>query len=242
VNLLGASVLDGFDRAALETLEQMLETAGLALGAIWGAESKIEVLAENAGAVNWVISAAALPLARYLEEHYSAPFAAGLPVGEKMEQRLMAALCSCAAGDSSPGGRLFPGGTMREPDAQPENGAILVIGEALFCASLRLYLEEELGTGPVRTGTFFAQGKELLREGDCFLDSEEEAAAILRGGGIRTVIADPLVEELLAPAASSGERPRFIGVPHRAISGRLYNESRSRYLGAAVKERLGERL
>ncbi|MDR1278657.1 MAG: nitrogenase component 1, partial [Treponema sp.] len=61
VNILGASAQDGFDDAALDALEALLESAGLKERTIWGARSSQEELKDSGGAgVNWVITAAAL--------------------------------------------------------------------------------------------------------------------------------------------------------------------------------------
>ena len=43
------------------------------------------------------------------------------------------------------------------------------------------------------------------------------------------VIADPLIRDLLPGEAAI----RFTHLPHRAVSGRLYNESLARFFGAS---------
>jgi nitrogenase molybdenum-iron protein alpha/beta subunit len=221
VNILGASVQDGFDDAALDALEALIDGAGLKRRTIWGARSSQEELKDAGGAgVNWVITAAALPLARYLEGRFGIPFVAGLPVGRGERDRIISELQAPAKEKKA--GRIFP--PSREGKQE-----ILIVGEALFCSSLRTYLETEGGTGPVGIATFFTQGQELLRPGDRLFVTEDDVRNTFASGQYKQLIADPLMEDLCPENGC----PRFTPLPHRAVSGRLYNEGRSRFFGAA---------
>jgi hypothetical protein len=221
VNILGASVLDGFDDSALDALGDMLTNAGLERAAVWGARSSLEEIAKSGGAgVNWVITAAALPLARYLQERWGTPFVVGLPIGKQEQERLLSALKDSAAGRESE----FIVPTPANHSAN-QNEKTLIVGEALFCSSLRTCLEAEDFTGVIKIGTFFGEGKELLRPDDLLFRGEEDAEQALIRDNFKTVVADPLIAELLPPGV------QFIGIPHRAISGRLYNESCSLFFG-----------
>jgi hypothetical protein len=226
VNILGASALDGFDDPALDVLETMLKGVGLERAAVWGARSSLEEIAESGGAaVNWVITAAALPLARYLRERYGTPFVAGLPVGSGEQERILAALWAASEGREPPG-------SGSAPAQQGESKKILILGEALFCSSLRNCLESWGVSGQVQIATFFGEGKELFRPGDMLLTGEEDAEKAF-AGGFGTIIADPLIAELVPPGI------QFIGIPHRAISGRIYGESRSRFFGEDLRPQFG---
>jgi hypothetical protein len=219
VNILGASVLDGFDDAAIDALGVMLTDAGLEPAAVWGARSSMEAIAESGGSsVNWVISAAALPLARYLQKRWGTPFVAGLPIGTREAERILATLKDCASG-------CEPESVAPAHHSPHHHEKTLIVGEALFCASLRACLEAEGVTGAINIGTFFSEGKELLRPDDVLFQSEADAEQTFIAGNFTTVIADPLVADLLPSGI------RFVGMPHRAISGRLYNESCSRFFG-----------
>jgi hypothetical protein len=101
------------------------------------------------------------------------------------------------------------------------------VGEALFCSSLRARLETEGDSGPVTIGTFFSQGKELLRPGDYFFADEDEARKALSASQFTWILGDPLIQDLIPQDAA----PRFTPIPHRAVSGRLYNESQARFFG-----------
>jgi hypothetical protein len=219
VNILGASVLDGMDAAALDALEVLLAEAGLERRAIWGARSPQKEIEESGGAgANWVITAAALPLARYLEERFGTPFVAGLPIGKQERERIRSGLIAAAEGKKP--NRIVP------PAAdEPGKKRLLIVAEALFASSLRAYLETEGGTGPVRIATFFPQGTELFRPGDRLFVTEDDARAAFSDGDLEGVIADPLMGDLFPVEGNL----RLTPCPHRAVSGRLYDESCSRF-------------
>jgi hypothetical protein len=219
VNILGASALDGFDDSALDMLEDLIHGAGLKRGAIWGARSPLGEIRESGGAgANWVISAAALPLARFFRERFGIPFVAGLPSGSGETERIRSGLAACVRGDEPEA--VFPPAPER---GGGEGRRTLIVGEALLCASLRSQLENERGETDVGIATFFAEGRELLGPGDLFLDTEDDAVRAVSAPELETLIADPLVKGLI----SGGASPRFVPLPHRAVSGRLYDESRS---------------
>ena len=227
VNILGASALDGFDDSALDMLEDLLDSAGLKRGAIWGARSPLAEIRESGGAAaNWVISAAALPLARYFRERFGIPFVAGLPIGSGETGRLLSGLAACVRGEE-PAAAFTPA-----PECGSGEGhRTLIVGEALLCASLRSRLADEQGETDVGIATFFAEGRELLGPGDLFLDTEDDAARAVSAPELETLIADPLLEGLI----SGGGSPRIVPLPHRAVSGRLYDESRSSLFADAAR-------
>jgi hypothetical protein len=223
VNILGASAQDGFDQTTLDALEALLAGAGLERRTVWGSRSSQEELKDSGGAgANWVITAAALPLARYLEERFGIPFVAGLPAGRGERERIISVLQTLTEGKRAE--NIFP--PAKEDAGKQE---VLIVGEALFCSSLRTYLETEGGTGPVGIATFFTQGQELLRPGDRLFTTEEEVRETFASGLYKQVIADPLLEDLCPENIPL----RFTPLPHRAVSGRLYNEGRSRFFCTA---------
>jgi nitrogenase molybdenum-iron protein alpha/beta subunit len=227
VNILGASVLDGFDGPCLDILDDMLAAGGFTRLAVWGERSSWEELKKSAAAeINWVITAAALPLARFFEEHFGTPFVAGLPIGRGEQDRIFSAL-TVYSGGGKPDHQFSPArqaSLSAEPEQKPET---MIAGEALFCSSLRSYLEAEGASGPIGIGTFFSEGKEFLRPGDCLFTGEDDARRILAAPQLKWILADPLIKELIPKDVA----PRFTSLPHRAVSGRLYNESRARFFG-----------
>jgi hypothetical protein len=222
VNILGASALDGFDETALNALEDLLGGAGFRINACWGARSSLEELKQSGGAeINWVVTSAALPLARYLRERYGAPFVTGLPIGKHERDRILSALSR--GGDETSMGPFPP-----PSDPRPGEETTLIIGEALFCSSLRAFFEAQGGGGRVKIATFFPEGKELLRPGDELFINEDDAIRALSDPALKRVYADPLIRDLLPETAP----PRFTDIPHRAVSGRIYNSTLAEFFSA----------
>jgi hypothetical protein len=215
VNILGASVLDGFDDAKLHDLIALLEEAGLRAGAVWGMRSGFEELRETPKAeANWVVTAAALPLARYLRDRFGTPFIAGLPLGTRERARISAGLSAVRSGGKIPAFSAPP--LSREVSADA-SARTLIIGEGIFCASLRAEMEQE-NSFSIRLGSFFQSAKAVFADSDAIFTSEEELAVALKNPALEEVIGDPLFREFL-PADTS---VRFTEIPHRAVSGRLY--------------------
>jgi hypothetical protein len=220
VNILGASALDGFDGQCLNALESMLAAGGFTRLAVWGERSSWEEIKKSAAAeINWVVTAAALPLACLFGERFGTPFVTGLPIGPKEKERILTGLRDSGG---APALRPFPSPAAAEQ--QPET---MIIGEALFCSSLRAYLETDFSSGPVSIGTFFAQGKDFLRPGDYLFSCEDEARGVLSSPHLKWILADPLIKDLIPQTGGV----RFTPIPHRAVSGRLYNESRISFFG-----------
>jgi hypothetical protein len=217
VNLLGASVLDGFNDEKLDSLIALLEGEGLRAGAVWGMRSSLGELRETPkAAANWVLTAAALPLARHLQKNFGIPLVAGLPLGDCETARILGGLKAACAGTAVPGPDEFPPALGIPPGGGPAR--TLLVGEGLFCASMRAKMELEEGYRGVRAGSFFAEAGAVFTGTDAVFDSEAALADTLADTGLELVAGDPLLRELLPP----GSPVRFIEIPHRAVSGRLY--------------------
>ena len=215
VNILGASPLDGFDDAKLDALIALLQSGGLRAGAVWGMRSDLAALRRTpAAAVNWAVNAAAIPLAEYLRRRFGTPFVAGMPLGAGETERIISGLAAAAKDKAAAVSRFPPGGKL-QADAPAR---ALLVGEGLFCASLRAQMEIERGLTSVRIGSLFAESRAVFGGGDMIFDSEEALARALAANGLELVAGDPLIRELLPPDSSV----EFIEIPHRAVSGRLY--------------------
>jgi hypothetical protein len=218
VNILGASVLDGFDDEKLDAMVALLRDNGLDAGAVWGMRTDMEGLRETPkAAVNWVVTAAALPLARYLQERFDIPFIAGVPQGEGEAARIVRGLqAACGgAGDAGLAGLRFPP-VRAIPEGVPCN--TLLAGEGLFCASLRAKMEAEDESRTVSVGSFFASAAEIFAARDRLFACEDDLEAALSNDALELVAGDPLFRDLM-PRSS---KARFVEIPHRAVSGRLY--------------------
>jgi hypothetical protein len=217
VNILGASVLDGFDDGKLDTMIALLRDNGLDAGAVWGMRSNMQDLRETPkAAANWVVTAAALPLARYLKEHFDIPFIAGLPQGEVEIARISRGLrAAAAAGDADIGAFQFPPVRAIPPDVSCNT---LLVGEGLFCASLRAEMEAEDESVTAAIGSFFTSAADVFTARDRLFTAENDLESALSESALELAAGDPLFRGLM-PRDS---RARFVEIPHMAVSGRLY--------------------
>jgi hypothetical protein len=214
VNILGASPLDGFNDEKLDSLISLLTGEGLRSGAVWGMRSDLDALGQTSAApVNWVVTAAALPLARYLQKRFRRPFIAGLPIGAQETERIICGLR--AAMNGAPILNPFPPNRERTPETPSR---ALLIGEGLFCGSLRAQMEIEQNVTPARIGSFFPESQSFFRPGDAVFGSEEALSCALADPSLELVAGDPLIRKLLPPDSPA----QFMEIPHRAVSGRLY--------------------
>jgi hypothetical protein len=168
-------------------------------------------------AANWVVAAAALPLARYLQERFDIPFIAGLPLGEGETARITQGLKAACGGAAD--AELAP---LRFPPARAIPAGVpcgaLFAGEGLFCASLRAQMEAEDESLAVAIGSFFASAEDVFTARDRLFASESDLEAALADDALELVAGDPLFRGLMP----RGSRARFMEIPHRAVSGRLY--------------------
>lgn len=221
VNILGASPLDDFDAAALDVLVDCLTNNGFATVSIWGQRSGLEAINHAAGAsVNWVVSAAALPLARQMEQRWGIPYVLGLPSSPSATEMLMAELRNRSDGMIAKGNEL---GQATSPVSLPagRNAGVCLLGEQVRMNSLRVALRGECPDISIKVASFFAWDEGIAERGDSFLVSEARAADYLSALNCDVVVGDPLLRTLLPPHFDG----QFIDEPHRAISGRLYRHS-----------------
>lgn len=218
-NILGASPLDDFDAAALGALIECLAGVGIEPVSIWGQRSGLDAIKQAADAsVNWVVSAAALPLARHMKARWGIPYVVGLPTSPTVTKQLLASLTNIAKGIHA------SGGAEQYASVLSGNGGsvdICLLGEQIRMNSLRTALRCERPDVTVSVASFFAWDDALSEGGDSCLDSEQHAAKYVASLSPAVVVGDPLLRGLLPPHLQS----RFIDEPHRAISGRLFRHS-----------------
>lgn len=218
VNILGVSPLDDFDAVALDALIECLIDVGIQPVSVWGQRSGLDAINRAAGAsANWVVSAAALPLARQMQERWGIPYVVGLPASPTATEELLAALMNSANGvdtTDSASTRLTTSNNGRNVD-------VCLIGEQIRMNSLRVALRCERPDATVNVASFFAWDDGLSESTDSRLYGEGHAAEYVASLNPVVVVGDPLLRSLLPPHFQG----RFVDEPHRAISGRLFRHS-----------------
>jgi nitrogenase molybdenum-iron protein alpha/beta subunit len=234
VNILGATALDGFDSLTISMLEHFLEAEGYDTISVWGSKSGIEDLRKAGSAqVNWVVSSGALPLAKWFEQNFGIPYVAGFPVGRTELERIRGGLASLTQGRSL-GASVFPSIDTGIPtDGGTQGKNILITGEPLFALSLAAGISRECaGIRKVGAGGFFSTGLDATIPGWTTYATEDDARNKLNAPEWDLIAGDPLLRSIITKPSQGdrNERP-FFPIAHRAVSGRLYDDSRSRFFG-----------
>lgn len=216
VNLLGVTPLDFSVTGTVEALRKLLEDEGYPVVSCWAMGSTWEELMEAGRAqVNLVVSSAGLALAKVLKEKYQIPYVTGLPMGEGMTVRVLEALDQAAetGRDQRPvrGRRLACG-----------EKTVLVIGEAVWAASMCRALEEDFHL-PARALCPLEFSARVLDEDDRRCTGETEIEAEMAKASL--VIADPLYKGVLPPGVP------FLGFPHEGYSGRIWRKEIPVFVG-----------
>lgn len=227
VNLLGVTPLDFSVNGNVEALEESIREMGYAIQSNWAMGSTLEQL-QTAGQadVNLVVSVTGLRTALYMKEAFGIPYVTGIPCGKKACAKLQE-LIRLSARDKK-NRSLFEADNKKMENTDPaKNEKIRLIGEPVHCASIRFYLEEELGYADVRILCPMEEDADVLRETDRHETGEEAIAAFLNEGEI--VIADPVYHRVV-----NGDI-LFVDDPHDAYSGRMYHDRGRLFVGQNIK-------
>jgi nitrogenase molybdenum-cofactor synthesis protein NifE len=202
INLLGANHIDWVD-AQVDALSGWAAEQGLSVLANWGGEACAADMRFAATAVcNLAVTVSGIRAAKWLRQAYGTPFVAGAPFGRAWSQLLLQAL---------------EHGVQPLPPPPVRGGArCLLVGEQLTCNALRATLRAHFGFGDVAVASFFRMEKGLMESGDIRLRSEADCRDLLTLGGFPLIFGDPFLEYYVPG------RCRFIPLPHRAISAKLY--------------------
>ena len=202
VAVLGATPLDlgGTDNG--EALRASVERAGGTRCTVVGMGGGERSLGAAAAAeLNLVVSAAAIPAARWCERTFGVPWIADFPAGTSGERRL--------------GERIRQKRSCSRAAQPAEAGAApraLVIHEQVFANAVRRCLQEEFGFGQVDTATFFQFREELAQPGDQRLCEESELEARAGAGGYDVILADRFLHGAMGCSGA-----RLVDLPHLAV-------------------------
>lgn len=210
VNLLGVTPLDFGAAGNADALRAAAESAGFQVLCSYAMDTGLEQVRRSPGAaVNLVVSAPGLALARVMERELGIPYAAAVPVGGEGCRRVGALL-----------ERALETGVSQLPSDRPmaaQGPGLLLVGDQVAANSIRLALRELGDRRPIDVGSFFGLDEALAAPGDLRLDREADLIRALDSGRYAALMGDPLLARI--PAAASLE---FLPLPHPAVSGRLH--------------------
>ncbi len=201
VNILGVTPLD-MGRENLNALKAFVEKSGFSLNCCCATDWTMDTLRTiGAAQINLAVNQAGVEIARHLEEKFSTPWIAGLPVGEKGSKELAERMRRCAAGE--------------KVNALPEfrEGAdALAAGDWIMAASVCRALELDCGIHAAPVGLF---GRTGVPETARTPEDEESIESAVQGAHL--IVSDPLICAL-------AENAEHIEIPQYAVSSRLYRE------------------
>lgn len=220
INILGTTPLDISANENAQDLKNRLEDWGFnVLGQMMMGASIEQIRNLDQAVVNLVVTSSGLEAAKLLEKKFSIPYVVGMPlasdtgVKELLEQTIQ---------DNKSRKLLDEAGT----------GDVLIICEQVLGNSLRNLLQKRYRKIRVTVGTFFDLNEEIAAQGDINITSEEKLIRVLESGQYSTLVGDPLFEELLEDIAGM----QFVGIPHVAVSSKLYWKNMPRLLRYDMEE------
>lgn len=215
INLLGVTPLDFSINSTFSSMRNFFERHHCEIISSFAMGSSPEKISCAGEAdINVVVSSVGLSAAKVLQERFSTPYVAGMPVEPFADVLLSAMEAASQDGRCRVAYRMAPEEMGQEKE---ENSAVLfLIGEAVIMQSLAKAVSESVGCRtkvicPLETEA------ELIEKDNCLLlESEEEIAAALAGA--TAIIADPMYSPICP------EGVPFYPLPHEAFSGRIYRK------------------
>jgi nitrogenase molybdenum-cofactor synthesis protein NifE len=223
INILGALPLNLGVLANFRLLRQVVEQLGCSVVSCWSMDCDPEAVARAAEAeLNLVVSVSGLEVARYLERVYGIPYVVGLPVGRHGAGRMRELLARGCAGFLATG-----------PPSQGKAAvAALVIGEQVTANAIRDCLRDDFGFARVDVASYFMMDQGFMEVGDRRLQAESDLIAMAGAGNYEIIIGDPLYQ----PLTTTGRRGVYIGLPHYAVSSKIFPPRNNLFMAEAGYE------
>ena len=199
IGVLGVTPLDTGSLRAPEHLRRLLQREGWQRVHCYGADGDLGAV-RNAGGVseNLVLSPAGLAAARYLEKRFGTPFTVNYPLAEEELQT--------ALGD-------------RQPD--PHWKKILIIHQQTAANAMRILLQKQLPEAHITVASWFLLHEEEKKPQDLFFSEEHQFQRQIAEDGYDCILGDALFRRAIPDFAGS-----FIDLPHFAVSGKLWDQSK----------------
>jgi nitrogenase molybdenum-cofactor synthesis protein NifE len=229
VNIIGALPLNLGNSANFRMLRQTVEEHGYSIVSCCSMDCATEAVSRMSEAeLNLVVSVSGLEAARYLEAVYGIPYLVGLPVGRLGIARIGELLQHGCSGWLA----------QEESSLQKDGPAALVIGEQITVNAIRYCLRNEFGFARVDVASFFLMDQGLMEKGDRRLQAEGDLTALVEAGNYEVIVGDPLYQ----PLTASGRRAVYIGLPHYAVSSKIFPPGEDLFMREAGYELIARSL
>lgn len=227
VNVLGLLSIDMGNEKNPEDICACIEQAGYTIHSRFAMGLSIEQIERVADAdLNIVISRCGLDTAQYLERKYQIPYVCAAPVadGARFVEHLQEAWEKKVCKKETINPPL-----QKELTEQPEkSGGILILHEQVFANSIREEMEKRSGIS-VTVGSMYQLDARIARTGDLDLPHELAVRTEVNSGKYSVILADPEIARVIRR-----EDVTLLGLPHVALSGRLYLDRYPSYLGTEM--------
>ena len=167
--------------------------------------------------MNVAVSQVGVDIAKYMEKKYGIPYIVAVPIGDGQD-----ALRKVQNWLEKKEIESFTPNTLE--------ARTLIIGDQIIGNALREYLQNNLNYGAIDVATPFEASKEYQWGNDTIVKNEAEMKALVNNGKYRTIIADPLIRQLI-----KDEAVRFYDFTHVAVSGRVYWDRCRKLLGSDME-------
>jgi nitrogenase molybdenum-iron protein alpha/beta subunit len=214
VNIVGATPLD-FSECNIADLKALLTDRGYVLNACFSMALDMEKVKRAAQAeINIAVSQSGFRIAKAMQAKFGMPYVVGLPIGEKNAEQFFERLeAAMEKGECS----VYQAMTGSEADT-------LILGDEVISNSLRNALAAERPEVHADIGAIFGR-EEGLYAGTMDLADEQAILDAVQSGRYKTVIADPLLCELV-----ENENVRRVNIAHYAISSKCGTQHDRRYI------------
>jgi len=217
INLLGITPLDFYINSNAKDFRQLFEDSGIKVLASFNTGMQIEEMQESVAAqLNVVVSQAGIAIAKYMKQKYSIPYVVTTPLGDGSSAL---ALVNEALQGTFPSEKNNDAGT---------DSKILIVGEQVIGNSIRDYMQKKYNVGRITMAGLYDMSSEYMQPQDMEVKNEKQLRALLNSKRFTTVIADPMIQTLLAK--ENAETMDFYPWPHVALSSKVHWEKYKTFL------------
>ena len=205
INIIGMTPLDFHTNGNDSDFIRLFESNGIQVLSCYYMGLTIEKVQESiAASLNVVVSHAGLEVAQYMEKKYGIPYIAVTPIADGVD-----ALRSVQA--------ALRGEQVSAYVPHTENARTAIVGEQLISNAMRQYLQQHCSYEAIDVLSLFDVDSTQQWGNDCMVKNELELRQLLNSGKYQTIIADPLVKQLIREKTIA-----FYGFPHVAVSSKVH--------------------
>jgi len=217
INITGLTPLDFGNRGNAEDFASVFKRNGISINTSFSMGMNLdEVVLAPCAELDVAVSQAGVETAKYMQRTYGIPYISGVPLGDGSS-------LTEAVKDILHKKNSFL--NVSSTSMSHSHKHILIAGEQVIACSIRNELRLKYGCKDISVAVLFNASEELLERNDYTLVTEEKLCELLNSGMFTDVVADPLIEQLIKIRGV-----RFFGLPHTAVSSKVYWDETERFV------------